>query len=797
VGRPQSTTSRLRLLVAVASWLAAIATAYGAATSGIVGHVVWGLAALAATLVALLATSGLECARSDADPLEAIRGRSLALSTRELQEARALQDSLDGMIPVEVEGTRDPLTARALADALASASRDRWLVEGAAGAGKSVLLHRIACTMNEKPDGPVAVVVMLATYDSKKTHLREWLVPEIAQLLGADPADVERLLAGHLILPLFDGLETVPDAAALALQSFPLAETAFFNRISGTRSRTPLDPRRRLLARLDDLGGFVIAARNGHVAPEERTHLDRLNRAGLLDIPALPAENQLRSKLGELAATIAPGVADAIRSPLYLRLAGDVYFEWRQPIGDQATAEQVEAWLWDKHVEARLAEWDTRELGWEPTRVRRWLCHCAAAAEHEQAMSFARWPLLYGPRARLALRAARAVASAALVGAFALLVFEPPLSAGIATVTLPFFMLAGEGAATRVMALQRFGPGRFALEAMRQWPFALAFLAAGTIFGFAASHHLELRLHTVTSNWLTILTGTIAGAMLGVVPTLYELFYVDDATLYSGLTPRRAFWSTLGASLAIGVSAGVIVALALDVVFRTPIVLLAVPICVVLALLDSLGVPAAAVMLWALQRRGPIRVAQFLAMAAEVHLVRPVGYYYFFEHGELQRYLASTAKATKQSVGPLREKTRFGRLATAGAAITAAWLVAYPTLHLASTLPHEYLAVHWRIAWVGYDLAMASLAATTCFLLIRRSAFAALASASLAALIAADAWFDCLTARHNDLNESLLSLLVEIPGVIFFIWVAVIALRAHHKHAQTVQATPMRTESDS
>ena len=596
-------------------------------------------------------------------------------------------------------------------------------------------------------------------------------------------------------MPLFDGLETVPDATTLALQSFPLAETAFFNRISGTRSRTPLDPRRRLLARLDDLGGFVITTRNGHIAPRESTHLDRLNRAGLLDIPALPAENRLRDKLGELAAKITPGVADAIRSPLYLRLAGDVYFEWQQAItGDQTTAEQVESWLWDKHVESRLAEWDTRELGWEPARVRQWLGHCAAAAEHEQALSFARWPLLYGTRTRLALRAARAVASAAVVGAFALLVFEPLLSVGIAAVTLPLFMLAGEGAATRVMALQRFGPGRFALEAIRQWPFILGFVVAGTIFGLAASQHLELRLHTVTSSWLTILTGAVAGAALGVVPTLYELFYVDDATLYSRLTPRRAFWSTLGASLTIGVSAGVIVALALDVVFRTPIVLLAVPICLVLALLDSLGLPAAAVMLWALQRRGPMRVAQFLAMSAEVHLMRSVGYYYFFEHGELQRYLAATVKDVGRGDVPLQKQAWFGRLAIVGATITAAWLAAYSLLHLASTLPHNYLASHWRLAWVGYDLVMASLAAITCFLLIRRSAFAALASASLAALIAADAWFDCLTAHRADLNESLFSLLVEIPGVIFFIWVAVIAL---HAHAQTEIARPNVAESGS
>ena len=111
-------------------------------------------------------------------------------------------------------------------------------------------------------------------------------------------------------------------------------------------------------------------------------------------------------------------------------------------------------------------------------------------------------------------------------------------------------------------------------------------------------------------------------------------------------------------------------------------------------------------------------------------------------------------------------------LAAAVCGITAVWLV-ISLAHLAPTLPHQYVAAHWRIVWVGLDLGMALVALATLLLLLRRSLFAAVTSSLLAGLILADAWFDCLTAQAADLEESLLSLAVEIPAALFFLWLAV------------------------
>jgi hypothetical protein len=115
--------------------------------------------------------------------------------------------------------------------------------------------------------------------------------------------------------------------------------------------------------------------------------------------------------------------------------------------------------------------------------------------------------------------------------------------------------------------------------------------------------------------------------------------------------------------------------------------------------------------------------------------------------------------------------------ARAGSLVAATLLVVYPLVHLRSTLPHTYLAAHWRVLWVGLDLAMAAVAGLTLALLARRSVLAALSASFLAALLVSDAWFDCLTARSPDLQDSTLSLIVELPGAAFFLWVAIGAIR--------------------
>jgi energy-coupling factor transporter ATP-binding protein EcfA2 len=628
-----------------------IATAMVTATSSSVGQLAWSV--IAVVVVVLSSAYGPVASRDEdeRDVVDTMRTKAREISVSELSSSRALLagGNFDAIIPVECDPSVGPrLTAAGFAEAIASGShRDRWLIEGPAGSGKSTLLHHIAVAVNARRDGPVAIVLRLATYDWTKRRLMEWLAPEIGRLVGVASSDVEMLIGQDRLLLLLDGLDTVPNEQILSQHKFPLAETPFFDRLIPYHRRAAFDPRRRLIARLNDLGGFVLTSRSNQLTPDERHMLDRCGHARLCDIRADAAETRLRDRARELPVRLGAALLAAIQSPLYLHLATDVCAEQQEKPVDAASSAEVEAWLWDKHIDARLADSDAHDLGWEPRVVRRWLGYCAAAARHEQALSFSRWPLLYGARVRFRLRAARSAASALLTGALALLFLEPFLAGAAAIVTFPIFLAAGEGAATRPLALQRFTGTRFVAEAARQWPYGLAFTIGGALFGVIVGNHWgALRIQSVTSESLTIAIGTAAGALLGfVVPTLYELNYIDDATLYSRVTPKGAMWSTAASSLMIGLTAGLVVALALDVVFRTSIVFLAIPDCILLALLDSLGLPVAAVLLWAAQRRGPLRIERFFAMAREVQLVRSVGYYYFFEHGDLQEFLASRVGA--------------------------------------------------------------------------------------------------------------------------------------------------------
>jgi energy-coupling factor transporter ATP-binding protein EcfA2 len=644
-------TNARRALAAIAVVVVGIATAMVAATSSTAGQLAWALIAVVVVLLSSAYGPVVAPGENVKDVLATLRTKAREVSELELSRSDALLSggNLDALIPVELDGAGGAhLTAARFAEAVAAGPHgDRWFLEGPAGSGKSTLLHHIAVAVNSRPDGVVAIVLRLATYDWTKRALMEWLAPEIARLVGVKDREVEALIAQDRLLLLLDGLDTVPNEEVLSQQRFPFAEIPFFDQRVPYDRRAALDPRTRLIAKLNDIRGLVVTARSNELTSAERDALAGYGHARLCDIPADAAEARLRHRVTVLPARLGGALVAAIQSPLYLRLASAVCAEQQAQPGDSNSAAEVEAWLWDKHIDSRLAHYDFRDLRWEPPIVRRWLGYCAAAASQEQALSFARWPLLYGARIRFGLRAARSAASALLVGALALIFLEP-LVAGVATaLTFPIFLVAGEGAATRPLAPQRFTGTRFVSEATRQWPYGLAFTIAGALFGLIVANHWGgLRIQSVTSEALTIFTGTAAGALLGfAVPTLYELNYVDDASLYSRVTPRGAMWSTAASSTMIGLTAGLIVALALDVAFRTSVVFLAVPDCILLALMDSLGLPFAAVLLWAAQRRGPLRIGSFFKVASEVKLVRSVGYYYFFEHGDLQEFLAARVGA--------------------------------------------------------------------------------------------------------------------------------------------------------
>lgn len=94
------------------------------------------------------------------------------------------------------------------------------------------------------------------------------------------------------------------------------------------------------------------------------------------------------------------------------------------------------------------------------------------------------------------------------------------------------------------------------------------------------------------------------------------------------------------------------------------------------------------------------------------------------------------------------------------AAVLTAW-----TTTLALTLPAHVVARHYRISWVGFDVAELALLARVTWLAHRRRPQAELPAVALASLLVADAWFDITGApTTRQLWEAVvLAVLVELP----------------------------------
>lgn len=122
---------------------------------------------------------------------------------------------------------------------------------------------------------------------------------------------------------------------------------------------------------------------------------------------------------------------------------------------------------------------------------------------------------------------------------------------------------------------------------------------------------------------------------------------------------------------------------------------------------------------------------------------------------------AASRRATKSVARVAAGVPVWVTLAFGGAAV----LLLPWSLILAVTLPPTYEVHHWRLAWVGLDLAIAFAAGLTAFLLHRRDPRAALTAVAAGTLLLADAWFDVATAAPGlDYNLALAqALLLELP----------------------------------
>ncbi|WP_040808892.1 hypothetical protein [Nocardia concava] len=119
------------------------------------------------------------------------------------------------------------------------------------------------------------------------------------------------------------------------------------------------------------------------------------------------------------------------------------------------------------------------------------------------------------------------------------------------------------------------------------------------------------------------------------------------------------------------------------------------------------------------------------------------------------------------------------------------WIV-----YLGFSLPTEYNARHWALAWIGYDILLVAMMATTAYLGWKRRVVLILPAFGTGVLLLVDAWFDIVTAGAGDVWVSVgTAILGEIPLAALQISGAIMLLRflilAHPLHDPGV--SPFRT----
>jgi hypothetical protein len=102
------------------------------------------------------------------------------------------------------------------------------------------------------------------------------------------------------------------------------------------------------------------------------------------------------------------------------------------------------------------------------------------------------------------------------------------------------------------------------------------------------------------------------------------------------------------------------------------------------------------------------------------------------------------------------------------------------TLYLTYALPSRHVTHDWKIAWAGFDLALASILVATAVGVVVGGAWLEGSAAAAAALLVTDAWFDIvLSGSGSERREAvLLALVAELPLALFCFWIALNAERA-------------------
>jgi len=101
-------------------------------------------------------------------------------------------------------------------------------------------------------------------------------------------------------------------------------------------------------------------------------------------------------------------------------------------------------------------------------------------------------------------------------------------------------------------------------------------------------------------------------------------------------------------------------------------------------------------------------------------------------------------------------------------------LLPWTFLYIAA-LPTHHSTRHWDVIWIGFDLAIAAMLATTALAARYGRQWLPASAAATAALLAADAWFDLGTAHSGRplVIAGLEAGLAELPLAVLCVWLTV------------------------
>jgi hypothetical protein len=136
------------------------------------------------------------------------------------------------------------------------------------------------------------------------------------------------------------------------------------------------------------------------------------------------------------------------------------------------------------------------------------------------------------------------------------------------------------------------------------------------------------------------------------------------------------------------------------------------------------------------------------------------------------------------------------RRLAAALGLTAILLVPW-TLWLTVTLPTRHLTHHYRLAWVGFDIALAIAFGATAIAALRLSPWLQALATLTGTMLLCDAWFDVVTAASGDEQTQAIleAVCAEIPLAILCGWIVLDTTRFHEAAARFYLDAARRRET--